>query len=87
MSDERCSLCGKPGVMHRLLTKSYGKGDSLIVIEDVPVITCRHCGESYMTSQTLRKIEEIRLHRKKFASERTVSVATFSEPPAVSLAD
>ncbi|MEK7793126.1 MAG: type II toxin-antitoxin system MqsA family antitoxin [Candidatus Hydrogenedentota bacterium] len=78
MSDELCSMCGKAGVRNRLLTKSYGKGDSLIVIEDVPVSTCSHCGESYMTTQTLRKIEDIRQNRAHLATQRSVPVATFS---------
>jgi YgiT-type zinc finger domain-containing protein len=59
------------------LTRSYGKGDSLLVIENVPVISCPHCGESYITAETMHELERIRSQSKKLAQERAVAVATF----------
>jgi YgiT-type zinc finger domain-containing protein len=59
------------------VTRSYGKGENLLVIENVPVISCPHCGESYLTADTLHEIERIKLHRKNLASKRSVPVATF----------
>ena len=58
-----CDLCGKDGAQIRYMTRSYGKGATLLVIEDVPVIVCSHCGESYLTAETLHEIERIKLHR------------------------
>ena len=72
-----CDNCGKEGVRIRLVSRSYGKGRNLLVIENIPVITCPHCGESYLTADTLQEIERIKLHRKSFAVERNVPVATF----------
>jgi YgiT-type zinc finger domain-containing protein len=57
-----CGLCGESGAEIRCLTRSYGKGASLLVIEDVPVTVCPHCGESYLTAETLYEIERIKLH-------------------------
>ena len=72
-----CDNCGKEGARIRHVSRSYGKGDNLLVIENVPVISCPHCGESYLTAATLHEIERIKLHRKNFAAERRVAVANF----------
>ena len=50
-----CDNCGKKGVKIRKLTRSYGKGKKLLIIENVPVISCPHFGESYVTSETLHE--------------------------------
>ena len=73
-----CDVCGKTGASARRVSRSYGKGASLFVIENVPIISCPHCGESYLTAETLHEIERIKLHRKTFAKERCIGVATFS---------
>jgi YgiT-type zinc finger domain-containing protein len=72
-----CDICGKEGARVRHVTRSYGQGENLLVIENVPVISCPHCGESYLTADTLHEIERIKLHRQNFATERSVSVAVF----------
>lgn len=48
------------------------------MIENVPVVSCPHCGESYLTAETLHKIGRIKLHRQSFASNRRVAVAEFA---------
>ena len=73
-----CDVCGKTGALVRRVSRSYGKGTSLFVIENVPIVSCPHCGESYLTAETLHEIERIKLHRKAFAQERCIGVATFS---------
>jgi YgiT-type zinc finger domain-containing protein len=73
-----CDICGKDGARVRYVTRSYGKGANLLVIENVPVVSCPHCGESYLTAETLHEIERIKLHRKNLAKERNVPVATFA---------
>ena len=72
-----CDMCGKEGARERKVTRSYGKAKDLLVIENVPVISCPQCGESYLTANTLHEIERIKLHRRTFAVERPVEVATF----------
>ncbi len=73
-----CDICGKNGAHIRRITRSYGKKDQLLVIEGVPVINCPHCGESYLTAETMHEIERIKMHRNDFAVERSVPVATFA---------
>lgn len=73
-----CDICGKEGAQVRHVTRSYGKGARLLVIENVPLISCPHCGESYMTAATLHEIERIKRQRMRFASKRPVAVAVFA---------
>lgn len=73
-----CDNCGKKGARIRYISRSYGKGENLLVIENIPLVTCPHCGESYFTAETLHEIERIKLHRASFAQERPVAVASFA---------
>ncbi len=73
-----CDVCGKSGARIIHVTKSYGKKESLLVIENVPVVSCPHCGESYLTARTLREIENIKQNRTNIAVERPVPVAIFA---------
>ena len=72
-----CDICGQEGARIRHITRSYGKNDKLLLIENVPVINCPHCGESYLTAETLHEIERIKTHRRNFAAKRTISVAAY----------
>ena len=78
MNELVCDICGKVGARLRYVSRSYGKGKDLLVIENVPVISCPYCGESYLTAETLHELERIKLHRKSFAVERPVAVAEFA---------
>jgi YgiT-type zinc finger domain-containing protein len=73
-----CDICGHEEAQIRYMTRSYGKGATLLVIENVPVVVCPHCGESYLTAETLYEIERIKLHRRSFAKSRSVPVASFA---------
>lgn len=42
-----CDVCGKQGARVRRVARTYGKGKDILVIENVPIVTCPHCGESY----------------------------------------
>jgi YgiT-type zinc finger domain-containing protein len=57
-----CDICGREGARVRHVARSYGKGTILLVIENVPVVSCPHCGESYLTAETLHEIERIDLN-------------------------
>jgi YgiT-type zinc finger domain-containing protein len=73
-----CDLCGQQGAKIRLVSRSYGRGKTLFVIENVPIVSCPHCGESYLTAETLHEIERIKLHRQLLAEQRSVPVAVFA---------
>lgn len=73
-----CEICKKNGAQIKQITRSYGKGANLLVIENVPVVVCPNCGESYLTAETLHEIERIKLHRRSLAKPRNVAVASFA---------
>jgi len=75
-----CDICGKQGARVRRVSRSYGKGQNLLVIQNVPVVRCPHCGETYLTAETPHEIERIKLHRQSFAEKRPVAVADFASP-------
>ncbi len=74
----RCDVCGKERAHVRYLTRSYGKGANLFVIENVPVVCCSACGANYITADTAHEIARIKLHRKALAVQRSVAVAEFA---------
>lgn len=73
-----CDICGKSGARIRRVTRSYGKGVNLLIIENVPVVSCPRCGESYLTAETLHELDRIKLHRRNLATKRNVAVANFA---------
>lgn len=73
-----CDICGKEGARLRRMARTYGKGDDLLVIENVPVTSCPHCGESYLTAETTRELDRIRRHRRDVAVSRPVPVAEYA---------
>ena len=72
----KCDLCGKRRAVVRRVSRSYGKGAKLLVIENVPIVTCPDCHESYFTSETLHAVEQIKLKRAA-ARRRQVPVVCF----------
>ncbi len=72
-----CDICGLEGARIRKVAETCGKGKDLLVIENIPMVSCPNCGESYFTSETLHEIERIKLHRHNFANRRPVEVAKF----------
>lgn len=79
MNKLKCDNCGKREAEIRQVSRSYGSGKKLLVIEGIPLISCSRCGESYFTAETLHEVERIKLHRKGFAETRPVSVARFHQ--------
>jgi YgiT-type zinc finger domain-containing protein len=72
-----CDICGRKGVRIRKVSRTYGRGKNLLVIENIPVLSCPRCGESYLTAETLHEIERLKLHRKSLAVERPVEILSF----------
>lgn len=62
----------------RSVTRTLGKGKDMIIVEGVPVISCPHCGESYLTLETVRGLERAKRVGRKKATKREVGVVTFA---------
>ena len=78
MTNKICDVCGVSGAVVRHVTWSFGKGSQLLIIEDVPIVICSYCGESYMTAETTHEIKRMKLHRAAFSTQKAVAVAHFA---------
>jgi YgiT-type zinc finger domain-containing protein len=78
MSLTVCDICGYQSVRIRRIARTYGKGRDLLVVENIPVVSCPHCGESYLTADTLHEIERLKHHRRGLAVKRHVEVVSFA---------
>lgn len=80
MSVHNLTICPNCGVKAARLVKRpqiLGRGAKMILVENVPVIACRNCGENYMTSETMHSLDKIRLKKKTEMNERKISAAEF----------
>lgn len=68
----KCNICEKEDARTHKVARTHGKGKEILVIENIPSVTCSHCGESYLKAETLHEIERIKLHKKSFAVKRTI---------------
>jgi len=73
-----CDICEKQTARICHITRSYGKGANLMIIENIPAVRCLSCGETYLTADTLHEIERIKLHSENFAVRRNIPVADFA---------
>lgn len=74
-----CDICGSDSGNLRYVTRNYGHGEKLLIIGNIPIISCSNCGESYLSAETLHEIERIKIHRDGFTHEQTIPVASFSQ--------
>lgn len=74
---ESCPYCGSDDLSQRLVTRSYGRGANLLIIESIPSTSCGNCGESFFTAATMHEIERVKNLRGALAVKRSVAVASF----------
>ncbi len=73
-----CELCDHTAAQLVKRPQVLGQGAAMLVIEDVPVIACRHCGESYLTAETLHRLDEVRRGLRKLPARYQIAVAAFA---------
>jgi len=73
-----CDLCGKSGARIRRVSETHGRGKDLLVIENIPMISCPRCGESYFTADILHEVDRLKHRRRQLAVERAVEVLTLT---------
>ena len=78
----QCAHCGSSAIQLKHVTRSFGKGANLLVIEGAPLWSCPACGESYFTARTMHEIERIKALRESLAVKRPVSVAAYEAADA-----
>jgi YgiT-type zinc finger domain-containing protein len=78
----KCELCGADTAVLKETTRSFGRGDTLIVIENIPIIRCSNCHDSYLTADTARELDQIRKDRRSRGATKEVLVASFKQSAA-----
>ena len=73
----RCDLCGTDTAQLRYVTRSFGRADQLLVIENIPCLFCARCGERYFTAATMREIERLKQFRVDRMRRRAVPIVSF----------
>jgi YgiT-type zinc finger domain-containing protein len=81
--ESACAHCDDGKVQLKYVTRSFGKGADLLVIEGIPLWFCASCGESYFTAQMMHELERIKALRKSVAKQRSVAVASFVDAEAL----
>ena len=59
------------------MTRSFGKGDRLLVVENIPHVFCPDCAERYFTAGTLREIERIKAMTPASIRRKPIPVVAF----------
>jgi len=72
-----CDVCGQEGARIKHVSRAYGKGEDMVVIDKVPVVVCTNCGESYMTADTMHEVERLKLHKRSMKTQRLAPVITY----------
>ena len=55
----RCIACKKGVTEPGTTTMSVDKGDTVVVIRDVPDEICSTCGEEYLDAKTIKEVEKL----------------------------
>jgi len=72
-----CDVCGQAGAKTRHVSRSYGKGEAMVVIDHIPVVVCPNCGESYMTADTMHEVQRLKLHKHNVKTLRLAPVISY----------
>ena len=54
-----CAICRQGKTHVGTATVTLERGDSTIVIKDVPADVCQNCGEYYLSEETAARIEKM----------------------------
>ena len=63
---DKCTSCGGSRLAERRITRSFGRRmDDLIVVQRLPVVVCRDCGETFISGAALKSVEAMQRNRAK----------------------
>ena len=53
----KCENCGSSNARYVERSKVVGRGQNLFVVEDVPMIDCDDCGQSFLTAEVSQALD------------------------------
>jgi YgiT-type zinc finger domain-containing protein len=75
----KCFFC-KGKLAQEKVTVDFRWGKDLVVIEDVPAMVCRQCGEKYFDARVYKEMEKLTKNRIKPLKRVTIDVIKFDYP-------
>lgn len=81
-----CGNCGQPTAYISRSSRAFGKGGTLFVVENVPVIACRECGAEFLSITTYDQIARLKKNRDHLPTQ-SVPVVTFQDEEDPALAE
>jgi len=67
----KCTSCGGHKLVNRRVTRSFEtRIDDVVVVQDVPVVVYRDCGESFISGPTLKRIHALQQNRAKLRNAK-----------------
>lgn len=70
-----CSLCGQQKAHQVSRPQFVGKGKDLVIVENVPMVSCRNCGHDYFPIEIARKLDRIRAKSTEETAQKSFAVA------------
>jgi len=81
-----CGNCGQPTAYISRSSRAFGKDGNLLVIENMPIITCRECGAEFISGLTSEQIDRWYSQYPELPT-RPVPVVTFQDEEDPALAE
>jgi len=76
---DQCFFC-KGKLAQEKVSVDFRWGKDLIVIEDVPAMVCRQCGEKYFDAEVYKEMERLAKGRIKPLKRLTIDVIKLDHP-------
>ena len=77
-SEQTCSICGQQTARSIRRPQLIGKGENLVMVNSVPMLSCRNCGHTYFTIEVARMLDQIRLNPHQYTETKNIPVAEFA---------
>lgn len=74
----RCELCGQLTAREVRRPQIVGKGARMVVVENVPMTSCRHCGHDYFSAEVARMLDGIRSGQQSLTASKSIPVLEFA---------
>ncbi len=79
---DKCDICGgelKPG----FTTLELWRGETLVVIKDVPADVCVQCGEAYISAEVSERLDQFLSEHHRHRPDRYLAVPQYQAVQAI----
>ena len=83
MTGEVCVRCCEGQLEAKREREYFRRGQSLLIIENVPAWVCNKCGERYHHAHVYKKMRQIAAHSDQITEHVRIPVAHYQEDAAV----